>query len=181
MTLENWERNPRDVSLQFLKQLNSSEGNVMEAAIRELRDAPPKVLMRLLDEEMTLDAQAQVWIFLYALGIIGCVLIGLLASVFWLDWLRRGNGMLPVVTFYSVMMCIIKGWAAGASRHNKARPQQAHEQLIAAIRATCDPALVRLILEGNNYPIQSEDGAMTHSEPFPSSLHRAGKSAAGSQ
>lgn len=168
MMLEQWSRNPREVSLQFLQQLNS-EGSILEGAVRELRNAPPQVLMRLLEEEMTLEAQAQIWVVLYVFGIVACVLVATFAAVFVLpDWLRGRNGVFPVVAFYLALVAIIKGWAGRASKCWHTHSEQAREQLCAAIRAMRDPALVGLILEGKNYPVISEDGAMTDSEPCPS-------------
>ena len=167
MTLEQWSRNPRDVSVQFLQQLNSREDAIREAAVCKLKNAPPKMLIRLVEEERALQAQAQVRVAVYVIGIVICVLVACFALVFWLsDWLRMGNDILPVVAFYLILMFLIKDWARRASR--QCRSQQALEHLCAAIRNTSDPSLVNEILEAKNFPVLSEDGTLTYNEPCPS-------------
>lgn len=166
--LEHWSQNPREVSQQFLQQLNSKDSNVAAMAASDLRTAPPKVLMRLLEEEALLQTQAEAQALPYAMGSFACMTMVVIVTVIRLSaWLRVEGSAFLIVVFYGASIRAAKGLAVRSSQQFRARSEQAKEQICAAIRTNNDPALIPLILEclqlghsGSRY--------LTQSQPYPS-------------
>lgn len=166
MTLEKWSRDPQEVSRQFLRQLNSSDGNVVEAATRELRNAPPAALMRLLQEEALQQRQAEALVLPYALGVWACVALTVFVTATQvLQRMRHESGVLLIALFYAGMAMAGKWLFVRAARQSGAHSEQAREHLCAAIRANRDPALVFLILEWLDWSGHEGHRTLSQSEP----------------
>ena len=167
MTLEQWSRNPHDVSLQFLQQLNSSKGYVREASVRELKSAPPKVLMRLLYEEAIQQEQAYSRALPYWLGSIACVGIMIYTTVTHLsEWIRQEGSAFLVVVFYVGMAIGVKGMWTRAAHLRSAHSEQAREHLCVAVRANQDPALIGLIVDWLKLPGEQGHRFLMDAEPW---------------